>query len=329
MSRDEYVQFLELRTLRGHDPLADTKQLESAKHRVYEGYYLGARPPVRRMYLDDPAYPRDDDRLRFQEDSLKNLVFNVLLWHVRSSLFQVIADLLADPAQGHSRFILCEAVRKADRKRAPDVLMSLLEDPDVGAFAMVELGKLKFSGVIPYAEIFSRHPVDWVRREAEKIIRRIGGFSLRDTRPQFEEVLSAAERALGARLVVGENEAPQEIKGKVSAFVIGSLAEDERGWSQEHCACRTFELDDLEKSIGTIARRFKGDLGGEAWRTLLNEILQAEHEDWKAYKLKVLIGGRMEEIWIHYYVDDPTTIELSLWGPREFIAALNSLLPEE
>lgn len=330
MSFDEYLQFLKLPTLRGSGPFTSKKDREKAEFAIRHGFYLSAQPPSdeRRLYISDPAYPRDDDRLRFREDSLKGLIFNVLLWHARPSMFERIAHLVADASHGHTRFVLCEALRVADPDRAGQHLMALIEDPDVGAYAMAELGKLRYAPARPHIEKFLDHPLDWVRREARKALRRLDQASGRRTavRTPFEEVLPASERALGAKLVAGKDAEPRDIKGEVSAFVIGSLAEDERGWGRENCASASVELDDLDTLFQKLARQFRGDFSGPRGRALREEIVQAEHEDWKAYKLKVRIGEREDEIWFHYFLDDPSTVDLTLWGPADFIANLRELL---
>lgn len=332
MSHDEYVQFLELRALRGSDPLASKQQREQAELAILEGFYLSARPPSdeRRLHVYDSAYPRNDDRLRFREDSLKGVIFNVLLWHARPSILEHIAYLATDASHGHTRFVLCEALRVADPNRAAQHLIALIEDPDVGAYAMVELGRLRYAPARPLIEKFLDHPIDWVRREATKALRRLDQVSGSRTaaRAPFEEVLPASERALGAKLVAGKEAAPRGIEGKVSAFVIGSLAEDERGWTRENCCSTTVDLGELHAFLGKLRQKFKGDFSGRRRKALCEEILEAEHEDWKAYKLNVRIGERGEEIWFHYFLDDPSTVDVTIWGPADFITMLREVLSE-
>jgi hypothetical protein len=332
MSFDEYVQFLALRALRGLDPLVSKQQREQAELAIREGFYLSADPPSceRRLHVYDPAYPQNDDRLRFREDSLKGLVFNVLLWHARPSILEHIVHLATDASHGHTRFVLCEALRVSDPDRAAQHLIALIEDPDVGAYAMVELGRLRYAPARPLIENFLDHPIDWVRREAKKALRRLDQAAGRRaaTPAPFDEVLPASERALGAKLVTGKDATPRDIEGKVSAFVIGSLAEDERGWTRENCCSTTIDLSELDSFLGKLRRKFKGDFRGTRASTLRDEILQAEHEDWKAYKLNVRIGERAEEIWFHYFLDDPSTVDVTIWGPADFITMLRGILSE-
>jgi hypothetical protein len=209
--------------------------------------------------------------------------------------------------------------------------MDLLGDSGVGAHAMVELGRLAHEPARPYIEKFLEHPIDWVRREAKKALRRLDQAAGRGaaTAALFEEVLPASERARGAKLVAGTGAKPRDIEGKVSAFVIGSLAEDERGWTRENCFATSVELDELESLFGKLAQKFKGDFRGSRGRALREEILQAEHEDWKAYKLNVRIGERGKEIWFHYFQDDLSTVDVTIWGPADFIAKLREVLSEE
>lgn len=239
--------------------------------------------------------------------------------------------MAADEKQGHTRFVLCEALRIADAARAKEVLVSLIDDPDIGAHAMVQLGKLVHEPVRSLIQEFLDHPIDWVRREAKKALRRLDQAAGRRVavRAPFEEVLPESERTLGAKLVAGEGQEPRDFKGEVSAFVIGCLAEEERGWTREHCFATSVELDDLESTMRKLGQTFKGDFTGHRGKALQEEITQAEHEDWKAYKLQVQLGRRGHEIWFHYFLHDPSTVDISMWGPPDFVSEVMSLLPCE
>lgn len=333
MSHDEHIQFYEAKTLRGEGLFRSGKDVDRARRLVDEGYYRCARPPSgpRQLRVEEPLYPREEDRARFREDSLKNLVFNVLRWHARASVFDELARVASDKAQGHTRFVLCEALRIADAARAKDMLMSLVGDPDIGASAIVELGKLAHEPARPFIEEFLSHPIDSVRRDAKKALRRLDQAAGRRAvrRAPFEEVLPQSERELGAKLVAGDGEEPREFKGEVSAFVIGCLAEDERGWTRDHCFSTSIELDELESTMRKLGRAFKGDFAGRRGKALREEIFEAEHESWKAYKLHVRFGDRDETIWFHYFMDDPTAVDLSIWGPKPIVERLQHLLPQE
>ncbi len=337
ISFDLYTQLREYRYLRGHrlgDRLPTQEELQQAQYAVENAWYRSYECPEKRgaVRVQDPSFP-DQETLDIDAEShlLGMGLGNVLLWRAQPELFDDVAGLMLDVRFGFGRSLLPAALAQCDCRRAPELLIKVLIDSDIGADAIEPLGKLKYQPARPYLERFLEHPIERVRKWAAIALRRLDqAAGRRSAAPsRFEEVLPQSERMLGAKLTAAEGEDPQDFNGKVSAFVIGCLAEEERGWSREHCACRTFGLDELETGLSKIAGKFNGDLAGESGKALLDEILHAKHEDWKAYKLKVLVGGRTEEIWLHYYLDDPMTIDLNLWGPREFVAELNALLPEE
>lgn len=332
ISFDEYIQIWNSRILRSDDPFYDVKAREKAKAAISQGWYLSYEPPPRsRVRAYDPTFPDAETLSAYHDVQVKTGVGNVLIWQARQDLFETIEGLLRATMHSAGRELLPEALVRCDSSRARDVLMSLLNDSGVGAHAMVQLGKLAHAPARPLIEKFLDHPIDWVRREATKALRRLDQASGRrnTARAPFEEVLPASERALGAKLVAGEDGEPQDIKGKVSAFVIGSLAEDERGWTRENCVSTSVELDDLDALFHKLAREFKGDFHGRRGKALRAEILEAEHEDWKAYTLNVRIGEHEEEVWFHYFLDDPSTVDVTIWGPADFIAKLREVLSEK
>jgi len=138
MSHDEHLQYCKLRALRRAGNVDDERERAKTLRLLDQAYYLSHTPPPgpRKMHVDHAAYPGEVDQRRFREDFLKNLVFNVLSWHARASLFEDLVELIRDVSQGHVRFVLCEALRKASAQRAIPQLMELLSDPDIGAHAM-------------------------------------------------------------------------------------------------------------------------------------------------------------------------------------------------
>jgi hypothetical protein len=325
----QHYETLRARRFRARPPTAEERQL--AEYAVQQGWYLSyeqphVRAPVR---VYDPTFP-DSETLEADADCevVSMGLGNVLMWKASPELFEDTAELLLDRRLRFGREFLPEALAKSDKRRAPEVLMRVLNDPDIGARAMVQLGKLKHEPARPYIEKFLEHPIERVRREAKTALRRLEtAVSRRATRKpmQFEEVLPEPERMLGARLVAAEGHEPQDVKGEVSGYVIGGLAQDEGLVGHTY----SVELNDLGDAFHKLSRAFKGDLAGRKGRALHEEILEAEHEDWKAYKLKARVRDREETIWFHYFLDDPLTVDITIWGSSAFAERLESVMGSE
>lgn len=107
----------------------------------------------------------------------------LLRWSVANTLsviaedpeFDEIASLLRDPQNGKSREML--AVALGNMKKSPqaiDVLMEMLGDDIVAGYAAMALGKLKATQAVPALEKLLDHPKEWVRKEAERAIKKAG-----------------------------------------------------------------------------------------------------------------------------------------------------------
>lgn len=306
-------------------------ELSAAKHAVEHGWYRSYERPSNRgsVRVSDPTFP-DCEMLAIDAEShvVGMGLGNALRIHACPALFEDVATLLHNTGLGFGRALLPDVLHRCDRKRAPEHLVAVLNDPDIGLDAIEPLGKARYEPARQYIERFLDHPIERARRDARVALKRLDQASGTQTaaRTPFEEVLPQSERDLGAKLVAADGEEPQDIKGKISAFVIGSLAEDERGWTRDHCYATSIELDELESTLRRLGRAFKGDFSGRRAKSLREEIIHADHETWNAYKLSANVGGTAEEIWFHYYLDDPTTGDLTFWGPRAFIDRLRQLL---
>jgi HEAT repeat protein len=56
-----------------------------------------------------------------------------------------------------------------------DVLLELLKDDEVAGHAIIALGNLKAGAAREAIQVFLKDPKPWVRKEAEKALKAIGG----------------------------------------------------------------------------------------------------------------------------------------------------------
>lgn len=90
----------------------------------------------------------------------------------------VMDDLIAiatDVGQGRHRALVVAALGNMGkaRDRVSSVLMALLDDEVVAAYAVMGLGKLRAHEARPMVEPFLDHPEAWVRKEARKALARL------------------------------------------------------------------------------------------------------------------------------------------------------------
>jgi hypothetical protein len=317
-SRDLWLQLWHLRELKADNtpPRPSAESIAEAKRVVEHEWYLSYEPPQRepvRVYDDD--FPTPAERSSVKNVDVATAIGNFLLWQAKKTLFDDIADLLLDRKHGRGRSLLPQALRKCDSKRAPEVLMRMLNDPDVGVEAMAELGKLRCKEAWPLIEKFQDHPSATVQRKAKKALQQIkkvkGG--------------RGSQAAISFSKVIPEDsEGPLDISGDVSGYVLGSMAEEEEGWTGQ---LRTIELDYLSEIFSQLGKAFDGDFAGSRGEALSNEILVSEPDDWEAYVLQVRLGSDVEKIWFHYLVQDELSVDITMWGGQKFLDRLSETIP--
>lgn len=107
--------------------------------------------------------------------SCKWAIGNALSVVADDSVLSEVVDLVRDKGHGKSREMVALALANMRNERAVDVLIELLEDEEVAGHAVMALRKLKLKArkAEPHLERFLSHPKPWVRKEAEKALRRI------------------------------------------------------------------------------------------------------------------------------------------------------------
>lgn len=107
------------------------------------------------------------------EQALKWAIANTLSVVARDSVFEKVAALASNKQHGKAREMLAVALGNMKDPRAVDVLLELLDDDEVARHALMALGKLKAEKAKLAIERFLDHPKPWVRKEAERALRKI------------------------------------------------------------------------------------------------------------------------------------------------------------
>jgi HEAT repeat protein len=104
------------------------------------------------------------------DSSLKWAIGNALAVVADDSVFEEIAGLVSDSTNGRSRQMLVEALGRMKNPRAVDLAISLLDEEEVAGHAIVALRKLRAKRARPFIEPFLKHPMPWIRNEANRTL---------------------------------------------------------------------------------------------------------------------------------------------------------------
>lgn len=106
-------------------------------------------------------------------DALRWAIGNALAVIADDSVLDSLVDLVCNRRYGQSREMLAIALGRMKGERAVEVLVTLLDDPQVAGHAIMALGKLRAKRARPRVEGFLNHEKTWIRREAKKALARI------------------------------------------------------------------------------------------------------------------------------------------------------------
>jgi HEAT repeat protein len=131
-----------------------------------------ARPEAARPLLDE--FHRIDPR----EDKPGGLRWSIGDALERVADESVLDDLIAiatDKREGRDRQLIVTALGNMvrARERVVPLLLQLLDDEEVAAYAVMGLGKLRAGEAKPAIQRFLEHPEPWVRKEARKSLARL------------------------------------------------------------------------------------------------------------------------------------------------------------
>lgn len=127
-----------------------------------------ARPLVEEFQRVDPVEDTADTSVRWSiGDALERVA--------DESLVEDLIEIATDAGHGRHRALVVASLGNMGkaRDRVLPVLLALLDDDDVAAYAVMGLGKLKAAGARPAIERFLEHPESWVRKEAKKALAKL------------------------------------------------------------------------------------------------------------------------------------------------------------
>jgi HEAT repeat protein len=151
------------------EDIARTLSVSFAKEQALPEFLRLFRDPPE---VDDPMRPASSEPAR---EHLRWVIGNGLGIFASPPVADELIELALDRGLGQARTQIVLALPKTKDGRVADVLLSLLDDPTVSAFAVEALGKMKITAARgPIAKLLD-HPDKNVRDQAKKALKRIDG----------------------------------------------------------------------------------------------------------------------------------------------------------
>lgn len=127
-----------------------------------------AKPQAARPLVEEfrKASPSEDMGLRWA-------IGNALATVSDDSILNELVELATDASYGRSREMVAIALGNLRNPQATEVLIDLLDDPEIAGHALIALGKLRPKEAKPRIERMLNDPKPWVRKEAQKLLNKL------------------------------------------------------------------------------------------------------------------------------------------------------------
>lgn len=129
---------------------------------------MATGPLIEQFQLVDQSVDPSGLGLRWTIGNALDVVFD-------DGSFDALAGLAQDRRYGKARQMVVLGLGKSKRPEAADVLLGLLDDPDVDGHAVKALGKLRSPAAREALEIKLDDRRAWVRDEARKALAKLPG----------------------------------------------------------------------------------------------------------------------------------------------------------
>ena len=112
-----------------------------------------------------------------KEEYTKWAIANAILVVADNSFFEDIVNFIRNKEYGSGMVggMLVKAIAKMKNPRKKDTLFELLMDDDLKGYAIIEIGRLKYKEALPLIKKQLSCEEDWIRKEAEKAVKKIEG----------------------------------------------------------------------------------------------------------------------------------------------------------
>jgi hypothetical protein len=220
------------------------------------------------------------------DDQLGMRIWDNAIPEIANDLIRLIKDRRYD----HHRGPLCEALAKTKHPRAADVIASVMDQKWMAFWCLSALGKVRGAERhIPKIRKFLRHSESDVRREAKKLLKKLGQPI--DTAPP------------PVHLVKHRRLLPKGLEE----------------WS------RNLDMDDLLPTLQKVSRCVQQGFGRNEIAEVVAVAQEMKPDQTKAFRFPVSADGGKSELWLVIFMDDIDAPDLEVHGSPGIIRKLEKL----
>jgi hypothetical protein len=226
----------------------------------------------------EAALQSDDDQLGFE------------IWdNAVPEIAEDLIRLIEDRRYGHHRAPLCQALAKTKHPRAADVIVSVMNEKWMAQLCLDALGKTRGAEKhIPEIKKFLRHAESHVRREAKKVLKKLGAPVEIPPPP--------------VHLVKGKCHVPRGLEE----------------WSAN------LDMDDLAPTLQKLATSIEKGLAQTEIAEVIAVAEEMEPDQTKAFRFPIKTDGTNSELWVVIFMDDINSPDLYIHADARVLQNLDS-----
>jgi hypothetical protein len=213
---------------------------------------------------------------RFESGLENDDQLGVRIWdNAAPEIAEDLIRLIEDRRYEHHRGPLCRALAETKHPRAADVIASVMDEKWMEQWCLGALGKTRGAEKhIPKIQKLLSHPVSDVRRDAKKLLKKLG--------------VAAEIPPAPVHLVKGKRHVPEGLEE----------------WSTN------LDMDDLAPTLEKLALCIEEGFA----RTEIAEVMavaeEMEPDQTKTFRFPIKTGGVVSELWIVAFMDDGSSPDL-------------------
>jgi hypothetical protein len=231
---------------------------------------------------------------RFEADPYTDDQLGMRIWdNAVPEIAEDLIRLIKDRCYDHHRGPLCQALAKTKHPKAADVIASVMDQKWMALWCLSALGKVRGAERhVPKIREFLRHSEGDVRREAKKLLKKLG-------KP------------------VETPPAPVHLV-KNQRFLPKGLEE----WS------RNLDMDDLLPTLGKVSRCVESGFGKKEIAEVIAVAEEMKPDQTKAFRFPVTASSETGELWLVIFMDDIDAPDLEVHSSSAIIRKLEKLALE-
>jgi hypothetical protein len=228
---------------------------------------------------------------RFETDFESDDQLGMRIWdNAVPEIAEDLIRLIEDRRYDHHRGPLCQALAEAKHPRAADVIVSVIDEKWMAQWCLWALRKTRGAEKhIPKVQKFLRHPVSDVRRDAKKLLKKLGVPVDLPPPP--------------AHLVKDKRHVPEGLEE----------------WSAN------LDMDDLAPTLQKLAASVEEGFAQAEIAEVIGVAEQMDADQTKAFRFPIKTDGTNSELWIVIFMDDPSSPDLYIHADARVVQKLASV----